>query len=597
MPFLNASQAARQEPKNLVLETARRAPFLVTLNVQGFLDSRKNATLTSMVEGTTTIISIVPEGTWVTQGEVVCELDASTLRESLKQQEITTTQAEAVMATAREKLEIQKTQNESDIAAATLKSELASLDLKKYRDGEFPQQMHQMQGDVAIAQQEEIRANETLLFTAGQVKKGYASQNELDAARVALQQAKLKVRGAVELLDVLQNFTYARTIAELKANADESERELARVRLKSESARTQCEKEQEAAKLTYEVEQEKLMRLKNQIEACTLRAPQDGEVVYASMSSSGGRRSEPVAIEAGASVRERQAIINLPDVTQMKVDCRIHESLIGSIRKGEQARIRVDAYPDEIYNGEVSHVSSVPMSGSWPNTDLREYQTEVTLTDAIEKVKRLRPGLTSQVEILVDHRENVLQVPIQSVVAVADKQIAFIYTGTAHERRFVKIGNSNQSHIEILEGIDENERVVLNPRTQFGNEIAALEAELNAAKARNQPAGEAGLKPLKPAGTTEGGLPTGGAVPADSGPTAGPGAGKPPRAGGRGASLSGRPADGTFFTQLDKDGDGKISPEEAPELIKSRFADLDKDGDGKLSREEMAAARPGNREP
>ncbi|SFI05293.1 HlyD family secretion protein [Planctomicrobium piriforme] len=513
------------------------------------------------------------------------------LRENAKQQEITSTQAEATMATAREKLEIQKTQNESDIAAANLRSELAQLDLVKFQDGEFPQQEQQLKGDVAIAKEELIRSKDTMQFTSGQVKKGYASQNDLDASRVAVQQAELKLRGAEELLNVLQNFTYKRTIAELKANAAETEREMARVRLKANSAKTQCEKESEAARLTYDVEREKLVRLQNQIDACTLRATQDGEVVYASMSSSGGSRSsQPIVIEAGATVRERQAIINLPDVTQMKVDCRIHESLIGAIRKGLRARIRVDAYPDEIYNGEIAHVSSVPMSGSWPNTDLREYQTEVKLTDEIDKVRKLRPGLTSQVEILVDNRPNVLQVPIQSVLTVADKQIVFVFNGNAHERRFVKIGVANQSHIEIVEGVKEGERVVMNPRSQYGTEIVALEAELNASNSKAQAKADAAA-PTGPAGT----LPIPGVtppvVPGSPPGAGGPGPGGPGKPGGPSGGPGGG-GGGNFFARLDKNGDGQISADEAPDQMKSRFAELDKNGDGKLSRDEMPAGRP-----
>lgn len=565
-----------------------RGPFLVSLNVQGFLDSRKNATLNSAVEGSTTIISIVPEGTWVTQGEVVCELDASVLREQSKQQEITSTQAEAAMASAREALEIQKTQNESDIAAARLASELAQLDLQKYRDGEFPQQKKELAGNVAIAKEELLRAKETLEFTSGQVKKGYASQNELEAARIAVAQSELKLQGAEELLNVLENYTYKRTIAELEANALESERELARVKLKAESARTQREKDVEAAKLTYDVEREKLDRLQSQIEACTLRAPQEGEVVYATMSS-GSRSSQPATIEAGATVRERQPIINLPDVNQMKVSCRIHESMIGSVRKGLPARIRVDAYPEEIYQGEVAQVSSVPMSGSWPNLDLREYQTEVNLTDDPEKVRRLRPGLTSQVEILVDNRPSVLQIPVQCVVNVVDKQIVYVYTGTGDgfDRREVRLGQANQSHLEVIEGLEEGEQAVMNPRSRFAREISQLETELNAAKSEAEPTAEQTGEAL-PAVTPAPGGAAAGATPASK-PESSPAA-KPessPAAGGG----PGRGDPAAFFARMDQDKDGSLSLEELPEQMRSRFSELDKDGDGKISAQEFAAGR------
>ena len=68
----------------------------------------------------------------------------------------------------------------------------------------------------------------------------------------------------------------------------------------------------------------------DQIAACKIRSSQDGQVVYANVKD--GRSSEKVVIMEGASVRERQAIINLPDLDNMKVSARIHESRISMIQ-------------------------------------------------------------------------------------------------------------------------------------------------------------------------------------------------------------------------------------------------------------------------
>lgn len=550
-----------------VLDRATRGPFVISLNVQGHLDSRRNATLSCQVEGSTTIISLVPEGTRVKTGDVVCELDASALTEKAKQQEITVTQADAALAQSRESLEIQKTQNESDIAAAELKWKLALLDLDKYEQGEYPQQQKQLSGNVALNEEELLRAQENMDFVKEQVRKGYRTQNDLEAARIAVKQAELKLEGSKEELKVLTEFSFRRTIEELKANAKELERELARVKLKAKSAVTQFEKDVEARDLTASVERERHERFVKQIQACTLRAPQDGEVVYANLSSNSRRGgSDSAAIEEGATVRERQAIINLPDVTQMKVDCRIHESLIGSIRKGLRARIRVDAYPDEIFMGEIATVSSVPMSGSWPNMDLREYATEIVLTESIEKVQRLRPGLTTQVEILVDSRENVLQIPVQAVVGVADKQMVFVLQGRQPQRRDVKVGASNQSHIEILDGVDEGEMVIQNPRSRFAEEIAQLEAKLNTAR-NEQAAQEAtSLEPV-PA-----------ASPSDTPTPAAEGQGAPRGPGGDPAA---------FFARIDQNNDGKLTVDEVPERMKERFSSLDADSNGEVTLDEF----------
>jgi HlyD family secretion protein len=553
----------------------------------------------------------------VTKGEIVCELDSSQFREQAKQQEITVTQAESALAQAREALEIQRTQNESDIAAANLQWQLALLDLEKFKEGEYPQQQKQLSGNVALAEEERLRAKETYEFTKDQVKKGYKSQNDLEAARIKVKEMELKLQGAEEELKVLQEFTKKRTEAELEANAREFELELKRVELKAKAALTQFEKDLEAQKLTYEVEKERYDRLLKQVEACTIRATQDGEVVYANLSSS-RRSSEPESIEEGATVRERQAIINLPDVTKMKVDCRIHESLIGAIQKGLRAKIRVDAYPDETFEGQVAVVSSVPMTGRWPNTDLREYQTEIHLTDPVEKVRKLRPGLTAQVEILVDRRRDVLQVPIQAIVTVAGQRFAYVYNGTAAERRSVKVGQSNQSHIEVLDGLEESEFVVLNPRSRFDAEIAELEQLLGTddddegEEDEILPLGAPGADASSPENATPGGQqrprggPGGGERPGRQGPNRGQQETEQASAGSEQQTSeeqsepkqsepkqSGEAVNAVaLFKQLDLNQDGQLTKDELPERMRERFEDMDADNSGGISLEEFQASPP-----
>ena len=563
---------------------------MISLPVQGNLDSQGNATLSSGVEGTTTIISIIPEGTMVEKDQVVCELDSSALREKAKQQEITVTQADSAMAQANEKLQITKTQNESDIAAAELKLQLADLDLKKYKEGEYLQLQKEARGNEEIANEELVRAKENYDFTKVQVKKGYRTQNEMEANRIAWEQAKLKLQGATEKRRVLEKFDKIRKETELEANAKELARELERVKLKATSAQTQAEKDYEAQRLTSGVEHEKLDRLNKQIAACTMRAPQAGQVVYANMQSSNSFRSSGEQIEQGSTVRERQAIINLPDLNQMKVDCRIHESLIGNIRVGLPAKITISSFPDHIFKGVVAQVSSVPMTGRWPNTDLREYETEIKLMDSPELIRKLRPGLTAQVEIMVDSRQDVLQVPVQAVLAIADKQIGYVLTAKGPERRDLLVGQSNQSTVEIKEGVKEGEQVILNARSQFPEEIALLEAQLNADKAKRTSTEKMPEIPAAPAGAPS------------AAPTGAPGAGGPPAgatAGGPGGSGRGPGGPGggfdrsAFFTAMDKNSDGKVTEDEVDERAKERFPTWDQNKDGAVTKEEFLAAPRG----
>jgi HlyD family secretion protein len=94
----------RNETEGLITDAAKKGPFEITVTERGTLDSMKNAVLSSKVEGATTIISIVPEGTTVNAGDLVCELDSSTLTDKETAQEILVVRARAMLEQANEGL-------------------------------------------------------------------------------------------------------------------------------------------------------------------------------------------------------------------------------------------------------------------------------------------------------------------------------------------------------------------------------------------------------------------------------------------------------------------------------------------------------------
>ena len=295
-----------EEKSNLIVETVKRGPLEITITERGNLESANNVTLTCLVEGEagTGILKIVDEGTRVEKDQVLVELDASKLRNDATAQEILVEQSGASLKTAEKNVEIQMTQNDSDLAAAQLKLDLPVLDLTKYKEGDLVQETNTIKGEIELTKEDLTRAEDKYLFTQRLIKKGYAKQSEVEADRVAVQKAKISHAVAKEKLLVLENFTAKRQIAEKEANATEFEREMARVKLKSDAALAKYEADLSAAKLTYQVEKSKYEKILRQIEVCTIRAPREGMVVYVNTRSGGGRggSSEPLIYE-GAKVQ------------------------------------------------------------------------------------------------------------------------------------------------------------------------------------------------------------------------------------------------------------------------------------------------------
>src|SRR5262245_16372076 len=176
-----------EEKTSFITETVKRGALEITITERGSLESANNKTLVCEVEGEagTGILKIVDEGSRVKEGDELVLLDASKLRNDATAQEIVVEQANATHETALKNVEIQITQNDSDIAAAELKWKLARLDLTKYEEGDYVQEKNTIQGEIELAQEDYTRAKDKYAFTQRLINKGYAKRSEVEADRVA----------------------------------------------------------------------------------------------------------------------------------------------------------------------------------------------------------------------------------------------------------------------------------------------------------------------------------------------------------------------------------------------------------------------------
>lgn len=580
---LNFSNSPNKPKNDYVTKAVTKGPFVITVKSRGSLDSMKNETLSCLVPGKTTIIRLAPEGTYVNKGDFICLLDTSELEEKIKQQQLDLTKAEAALKQAEETLEIQKTQNASDIAKAELNLALAELDLRKYEEGEYLQQKRELDGQLALKQEELTRSKELYEFTKRMAKKGYRSPTDLEAQRIAVNKAQYEHEVQEDKLRVLEQYTKERNLKELRANAEEYVRELDRAKRKAASELAKVTSDFESKKLTLEVEQLQYDERLQYLRDCEITAPSAGEIVYCNESRR--RSSDQPSIREGASVYENQAIVKIPDNSQMKVDARVHESMISKVKVGLRAELSIDAFPGVTYSAFVSDVSAVPLSGNWPRYDVKEYGVVLQLNEEeiqADKENKLRPGLTSEFKIFVSERNDVLQIPVQAAVQIGKAYFAYVYNSETGEteRRTLKLGETNDLSVEIVDGLSESELVVMNPRTSFSQELLKLESEMKQAEAEQM-----AKSPGK--GGAFSGPGNSGEAMASRGGKAPEGRGKPAGNGGPPQGM-GDPAQA--FKMLDKNQDQKVTKDELPGPFQERFAQIDSNKDDAISLAEWKKA-------
>src|SRR4030095_11572656 len=148
---------------------------------------------------------------------------------------------------------------------------------------------------------------------------------------------------ADEDLRLFRKYDLPKSQRRLESSLDQSQLELDRLRQRTSNQLAQAEANLRTSQRALELTFEKLKELKQQLENSKIKAPQDGLVVYAS--SSFGDRGE-LLVEEGAERGQRQEIIKLPDVSQMIVEIRVHESHVLQIHPGLEAYVTVDSILD-----------------------------------------------------------------------------------------------------------------------------------------------------------------------------------------------------------------------------------------------------------
>jgi len=365
------------------------------------------------------------------------------------------------------------------LAIAFPTNKLAGIDFSQYakpdllQDGAAKQQLRKLLDDWQMAQAQEALQLSKLQGAERLRKKDFVTKTELETEQMTYTNNLLKTATAKTSLDLFIKYEFPKQAEEFLSKYDEGLRALERTRKEAISKMAQSLAKMRAAEGRFRIEQEQLREFREQLEKCTIRAQKTGLVVYAGDSDRWGGNEQ---IREGATVRERQRIITIPDTKTMSVRVKIHESQIKKITAGLTARVTVDAFPDEELTGEVSKVGVLPdAQNRWMNPDLKVYLTTI---DIHEVRDWLKPGMNAKVEIMVKTLTNVVYIPLQAVSSVQGRQVCYVADGGAPETRVIEVGDFNDEFIVVKTGLKEGEKVLLN--APEGDRIEADEEELAA---------------------------------------------------------------------------------------------------------------------
>jgi len=413
-PTLFATQAG---DNTAITYEITRGDLLVTITEQGSLESSNNIEIKSKVRGFNTVTWVIPSGTEVKPGQELVRLDTKKLEENLSLSKTNVYQSQA------------------SLAKTTAGLATAKISIRAYEQGQYLTELMEREKSVAISEANLKASRKMLLRSGGLFKQGFVTELEVQSQSLTVEQARLELIVNRTRLDVLKRFTRAMELetrrGALTAGYSYVKRDEAELAMNL-SRRTRAEEE---------------------LTNCVIRASRGGLVIYPLPSP---WKNEPEITE-GVSVRYDQVLLLMPDLSQMQIKVGIHEEMIERVKVDLPATV---VLPDLTLEAKISSVASVTRPSAWWTGNMVKYDTIIDLPS----VAGLRPGMTAVVKVVVAEHRDVLSVPVAAVLDTENGHLCCVKTSRGIELRSLELGDSNDEFIVVLGGLNEGDKVLLNPR-------------------------------------------------------------------------------------------------------------------------------------
>jgi HlyD family secretion protein len=225
----------------------------------------------------------------------------------------------------------------------------------------------------------------------------------------------------------------------------------------------------------------------DQLKKTTLFAPLNGVVTNLAVEK--GERAQP-----GIMSNPQATLMTIADLSVIQAELKVDETDIVNLALGDSAQIKVDALPNDVFEGEVTEIGNSPIQSSGSSTqEAKDFKVIVTLKNPSSKI---RPGMSCTGDIVTETKRDVLVMPIQAltvrdvevdkdgkyhepdlsksksnsgVLAAARNEktkkkelegVFVIDKNSLARFRVIKAGITGESEIEVLENLKEGEEIV-----------------------------------------------------------------------------------------------------------------------------------------
>jgi HlyD family secretion protein len=442
---LPVTLASAKEPEETWVPTTlvRKGGFDVSLVAVGALKAKQSTTV--VVDAWGTVVWTVEDGTRVKKGDRILQLQSDMLIRQLQEREtglvnakqkVEDTRRDRTLEWQNAQTQHQKGVQEMEILQAQNKSTIEQAEA----------QLEFQQTELALARVQYSK-NQRL------AEEKLVPQTVVDADSAAVKAKEFALEKAKGDLDLKKG--------QLASNELQKKQEVERLKFAADMAKGRIDSEVGNAKLNVDTTKRQRDDLIEQLNKTIVTAPADGIVVLANRQDDG----QPRPIRPGDQVGRNQKVCELPDLSRMEVVLEVEQKDIAPIRVGLPVRIRLDPFPDRVYQGRVAEVATMAkasqVEGAWFDANKNTFTTLIEIKGA--DPERLRPGMNATLEIYSDHIDNVTYLPLEALFQQGGRSIAYLHEGNRFRPVPLTLGQRNKDKVVVRKGLKPGQRIAMVP--------------------------------------------------------------------------------------------------------------------------------------
>lgn len=489
----------------------RRGPMTISISERASVEAERKKAITNGLQWAVTIKHVVPDGTLVQEGDLIIEFECKELEDAISRQKLDLISAESSLTDATEKLNMTKEQTANKVAKAQAAVLEAKANRDRYIEGEWPVKKNEAESQVTLASKDLALVQQDLDFMkqANELpelkdNKPYSAK-QLEAKQLEVDRAKLSLEKARSSLQMLIEYDDPKERRRLDMAVRDADLDLKIAVIEEKSELRMAEGSLQSAQIRRDSTKAELDKMLEDYALMTTKADRAGLVIYKTTRNHWEQSNVVVAV--GEKINPRQQLMIIPDMTSIMIRTKVGESIVTQVRPGLEAYVRLDALPNQLFNGRIARVNPVAdPQNRWDGNE-RTYTVMIEIDPG--QALDLKPDMTGKAEIILARIEDTTYCPIAAVFTERRQTYAWRLSGGDWQQSPVKVGRLNDSHAEILEGLAMGDVVRLAPPP--GYKVQDEQGDAQTEQEQQQPP-----QPEQVNGMADGPAPAAGAPPADA---------------------------------------------------------------------------------